>query len=99
MPEELKHMKFVEDRPYRDPEVTARKLMEIAKAVKPVQDGRLHIEKINWPMLTEFGAAPAEYKARSRLRHRAGLALAARERHLREDHRHRCGAFQLTARC
>jgi hypothetical protein len=28
-----------------------------------VQDGRIHIEKINWPMLSEHKATPAEYKA------------------------------------
>jgi hypothetical protein len=34
----------------RPPEVAARKLMEVANFVDPVQDGRIHIEKINWPM-------------------------------------------------
>jgi hypothetical protein len=38
--------KFVEARPYADPEVAACKLMELANAVEPVQDGRIHIEKI-----------------------------------------------------
>jgi hypothetical protein len=33
-----------------------------------VQDGRIHIEKINAPFLYREGATPAEYKA--------GLALA-----------------------
>jgi hypothetical protein len=28
--------------------------MEIANSVEPVQDGRIHIEKINWPFLSEF---------------------------------------------
>jgi hypothetical protein len=42
-------MKFVADRPFADPEIAARKLMEIANSVEPVQDGRIHIEKINWP--------------------------------------------------
>jgi hypothetical protein len=44
-------MKYVERRPYADPEAAARKLMEIANSVEPVQDGRIHIELINWPML------------------------------------------------
>jgi hypothetical protein len=35
-------MKFVERRPYADPEVAARKLQR-------VQDGRIHIEKVNRP--------------------------------------------------
>jgi hypothetical protein len=30
-----------------------------------VQDGRIHIEKINWPVLDQFKAAPTEYKAGS----------------------------------
>ncbi|HZR74186.1 hypothetical protein [Bradyrhizobium sp.] len=61
-------MKFVNARAYADPEVAARKLMEIAFGVEPVQDGRVHIEKINWPFLSEFGGSPSEYKA--------GLTLA-----------------------
>ncbi len=56
-------MKFATDRPYADPEKAARKLLEIANAVEPVQDSRIHIEKINYPMLFKEGAAPAEYKA------------------------------------
>jgi hypothetical protein len=46
-----------------DPEVAARKLMEIAHSVEPVQDGRIHIEKINWPFLSELKGSPAEYGA------------------------------------
>jgi hypothetical protein len=40
-----------------------QKLLEIANSIEAKQDGRIHIEKINWPMLTEHGAKPAEYKA------------------------------------
>jgi hypothetical protein len=40
--------KFVEPRPYADPEAAARKIMEIAHE--------------NWPMLTTFGATPAEWR-------------------------------------
>jgi hypothetical protein len=46
-----------------DPEAAARKLMEIANSVEPVQDGRIHIELINWPFLQEHRGSPAEYKA------------------------------------
>jgi hypothetical protein len=46
-------MKFVQPRPYADPEAAARKLMEIANSIEPVQDGRIHIELINWPFLQE----------------------------------------------
>ncbi|WP_316234684.1 hypothetical protein [Bradyrhizobium sp. SZCCHNR1020] len=56
-------MKFVEPRPYADPEVAARELVKLAAGITPVQDGRIHIEKINWPMLSELKATPAEYKA------------------------------------
>ncbi len=55
-------MKFATDRPYADPEKAARKLVEIAIAVEPVQDGRIHIEKINSPFLLELKGTPAEYK-------------------------------------
>jgi hypothetical protein len=61
-------LKYVEPRPYADPEVAARKLLEIANSVEPVQDGRIYIERINWPFLSEFKGTPAEY--------RAGLELA-----------------------
>jgi len=56
-------MKFTADRPYSDPEKAARKLVEIANAVEAVQDGRIFIELINWPFLSELKGTPAEYKA------------------------------------
>jgi hypothetical protein len=56
-------MKFATDRPYADPEIAARKLVEIANAVEAVQDGRIYIELINGPFLYEHKASPAEYKA------------------------------------
>jgi hypothetical protein len=40
-------------------------LIEIANAVEAVQDGRIHIEKINWPFLHDLRVTPAEYKAGS----------------------------------
>ena len=40
-----------------------RRLLEIAHGIEAVQDGRIHIEKINYPMLFKEGATPAEYKA------------------------------------
>jgi hypothetical protein len=55
------NMKFATDRPYADPEAAARKLIEIANAVEAVQDGRIHIEKINGPFLYEFKGSPQEY--------------------------------------
>jgi hypothetical protein len=55
-------MKFVSTRPYADPDAAARKLMEIANTIEPVQDGRMHIEKVNLPFLRD-GGSPAEYGA------------------------------------
>ena len=56
-------MKFIDDRPYSDPEKAARKLLEIANTVEVTQDGRIHIEKINGPILFREKGTPAEYKA------------------------------------
>jgi hypothetical protein len=61
-------MKYAADRPFADPEKAARKLLEIANTVEAVQDGRIHIEKLNGPFLFKEGGSPAEYSA--------GLALA-----------------------
>jgi hypothetical protein len=54
-------MKFATSRPYSDSEAAARKLIEIANSAEAVQDGRIHIELINGPMLFERKATPAEY--------------------------------------
>jgi hypothetical protein len=40
-------MKLTAERPFAKPEAAARKLIEIAAGIEPVQDGRIHIEKIN----------------------------------------------------
>ena len=56
-------MQLTVHRPYADPEAAARKLLEIANSVEAVQDGRIHIELINGPMLFVHKATPAEYKA------------------------------------
>ena len=56
-------MKYVADRPFADPEAAARKLIELAKAFEPVQDGRIYIEKINEPFLYQLKGTPTEYKA------------------------------------
>jgi hypothetical protein len=50
-------------------------------AVEAVQDGRIHIEKINGPFLFKEDGSPAEYGA-----DRARLALDARKRDLCEIH-------------
>lgn len=56
-------MKFIDKRPLSDPEIAMKKILEIASTVEPVQDGRIHIEKINGPFLFEHGGKPAEYGA------------------------------------
>ncbi|MDA9406138.1 hypothetical protein [Bradyrhizobium sp. CCBAU 45384] len=48
-------MKLMNERPYSDPEVAARKLVELAKGVEAVQAGRIHIERINSPFLSKSG--------------------------------------------
>ena len=37
--------KFVDPRPFADPDAAARKLLELANAIEPVQNRRIHIEK------------------------------------------------------
>jgi hypothetical protein len=48
--------KFVQPRPYANPEAAAPKLLEIAHAFQPAQEGRIYIEAINGPMLFEYKA-------------------------------------------
>jgi len=40
-------VKFGEPRSYADPDAAARKLVEIASTIEPVQDGRIYIELVN----------------------------------------------------
>jgi hypothetical protein len=56
-------VKFVEPRPYADPDVAAREPVEIASTIEPVQDGRIFIELVNAPFLYEHKGSVAEYKA------------------------------------
>jgi hypothetical protein len=44
-------MKLATERPFANPEAAALKLVELAKTIEAVQDGRIHIEKINAPFL------------------------------------------------
>ena len=50
-------MKFVEPRPYADPEAAARKLMELANAFEPIQDARIYIV---WSRQTGLGVRCGE---------------------------------------
>ena len=56
-------MKFINDRPYSDPEKAAREIVEIANSVEVVQDGKVYIELINGPFLYREKGTPDEYKA------------------------------------
>jgi hypothetical protein len=56
-------MRHAEVRHYSDAATAARKLVELAVSIETVQDGRIHIETINYPFLftlkgngSEFGA-------------------------------------------
>jgi hypothetical protein len=54
-------MKFVTPSQFTDPDVAARKLLQIANAVEAVQDGRIYIERVNGPFL-EGGGTPDQYR-------------------------------------
>jgi hypothetical protein len=54
-------MKFVERRLFADPDVAARKLIEIASTIEPVQNGRIYIELVNAPFL-QAGGSPDEFR-------------------------------------
>lgn len=56
-------MNLVGERPYADPEVAARKLVELAKGIEAVQEGRIHIEKINAPFLFTLRGSGPEFGA------------------------------------
>jgi hypothetical protein len=56
-------MNFAIDRAFSDSEAAARKLVELANSVEALQEGRIHIELLNGPMLFELKATPAEYSA------------------------------------
>ena len=55
-------MKFVASRSFADPDAAARKLVEIASTIEPVQNGRIYIELVNAPFL-KAGGSPDEYRA------------------------------------
>jgi hypothetical protein len=55
-------MKFVESNPFADPQIAARKLIDIANATEPDHAGRLQVCDINLAFL-RAGGTPAEYVA------------------------------------
>ncbi|MCA1400037.1 hypothetical protein [Bradyrhizobium sp. BRP56] len=50
--------KMKEERAWADPEKAARRIMEHARAFEPIQDGRIYIEKINYPMIYQDKKRP-----------------------------------------
>ncbi|WOH60229.1 MULTISPECIES: hypothetical protein [Bradyrhizobium] len=56
-------MKHVTEGPFTDAEVAALQLVQLASGIKAVQDGRIHIEKINYPFLYTLKASGAEFGA------------------------------------
>src|SRR5262249_24888270 len=63
-------VKLVEDRPSVKPEVTARRLLDIADAVGPDAQGRIFVERVSAVFLNEGGDAYA---------YRTGIALLKRD--------------------
>ena len=55
-------------------EPAARRIVEIASTVEPVQDGRLHVELINGPFLFKGQGKPRRVRQGHGARHRARLA-------------------------
>jgi hypothetical protein len=61
-------MNDADDRPrYDDPEVAARRLLEIAHAAEKVQDGRIHVDKVKHPFLFQDKGSATECVAGFRL--------------------------------
>jgi hypothetical protein len=48
-------VRFASRRPFANPDLAARKLVEIANDIEAVQDGRIFIEKVNAPFLAAGG--------------------------------------------
>lgn len=73
--------RFATEHPYADREAAARQLVQLAAGIEPVQDGRIHIEKISAPFLygpkgngSELGAGISTLFNK--------VARASRKRHL-----------------
>jgi hypothetical protein len=56
-------VKLTADRPFADPDIAARRLLEYAHTFEPIQEGRIYIEKLNGPFLYIDRGYPAEYSA------------------------------------
>ncbi|MGV7215006.1 hypothetical protein [Bradyrhizobium sp. UFLA05-112] len=56
-------MKLTAERHFATPEAAARKLVEVAASIELVQDGRIHIEKINAPFMYQHRGSSPEFGA------------------------------------
>lgn len=56
-------MKLVTKGPFADPEVAARQLVQLASSIEPVQNGRVHVEKINYSFLYTLKGSGREFGA------------------------------------
>jgi hypothetical protein len=50
-------IRFSASRPFANPDLAARKLVEIANGIEAARDGRIFIERVNAPFLTASGTA------------------------------------------
>jgi hypothetical protein len=85
-------VKFIEPRCYADPDIAARKIMEIANSLDPYMEGRLLIELINGPLLFQEKATPADIQSRpgSAVVRRAGWRCTVGSGTYRAVHEGRC---------
>ncbi|MBW5434987.1 hypothetical protein FXB41_09440 [Bradyrhizobium canariense] len=56
-------MKHVTERPFADPKAAGRQLVQLASGIEAIQDGRIHIEKINYSSLYTLQGSGAEFGA------------------------------------
>jgi len=56
-------MKLTTERPFANPEAAARKLVEIASGIAPVQDGRIYIELVNAAFMRQHRGSGLEFGA------------------------------------
>ena len=88
-------MKCTTDRPFADRAKAARKLLEIANETEAVQDGHIHIEKINGDVSVSRRRLAAEYGGGLAYAIERGLLWKHEIRHLCEVHSGRCGTVRL----
>jgi hypothetical protein len=66
---------------HRIPEIAARKLVEIASTIEPVQNGRIYIELVNSPFL-KAGGSLGEFPGRPQSRSPTAGSSGTRAAHI-----------------